>query len=370
MKNFVYIIIYFYFFNLQLLFSAKVDILIAKSQHKIIIQGHNLEQYQNNKIKYYSGNRAVTINCHRKKYFGKKTKYFASFKSSNKKLFWKNNKYWGKLRVYRNIDGTCDLINTLSLDKYIGLLLTKEVNRNWPIQALKAQAIAARTYALYKIKKRKADQHYDLENSEKDQVYGFVKLLNKNTVQAAVKTSNLVLMSDKNSFDPIFYHSKCGGKTLLPQEVWGGKISSYQSVHCPFCKSHGLKNWNSTIKPKLIKNIFKKQNVYNQSRPLKLISLNDHKYQRVLRLYVNDKFVFLPKPKLRKILGRKLVPSNNFKLSVSNDRISIQGSGYGHGVGLCQYGALELAKRGYNYKQILSHYFPSYHIKKINTSNI
>ena len=64
-------------------------------------------------------------------------------------------------------------------------------------------------------------------------------------------------------------------------------------------------------------------------------------------------------------MGRKVLPSNYFEISPKAGKFELKGSGYGHGVGLCQFGALELAKRGYSYKQILSHYFPKHRIKKI-----
>ena len=68
---------------------------------------------------------------------------------------------------------------------------------------------------------------------------------------------------------------------------------------------------------------------------------------------------------MRSVLGRKKAASNYFNITQKNNSVEISGSGFGHGVGLCQYGAFELAKRGYTYKQILSHYFPEHNLKKI-----
>lgn len=83
-----------------------------------------------------------------------------------------------------------------------------------------------------------------------------------------------------------------------------------------------------------------------------------------IRLYVGDRLHIIKKSYLRNLAGRELLPSNNFVMTMKNEKIHVKGQGYGHGVGLCQLGALELAKRGYNYRQILSHYFPRHKMKK------
>jgi stage II sporulation protein D len=89
----------------------------------------------------------------------------------------------------------------------------------------------------------------------------------------------------------------------------------------------------------------------------------DSLHNSELRLYAGDRLHIVKKSYLRNLAGREVLPSNNFIMSSKNNEIHVEGSGYGHGVGLCQLGALELAKRGYNYRQILSFYFPRHKIK-------
>jgi stage II sporulation protein D len=365
----IFLLLTILFFQSSASAFTDVDILVASELKRISLAGLNIEQIQPDQKKLFAGKRAVTITCEKRRFTKKDIKFFAEYKSQDKMIYWNKKRYWGSFKVYRRNNGSCDLINKLPMEKYIGLLLTKEVSSSWPINALKAQAIAARTYALYKINKNPSSHYYHMENSEKDQVYGHVHQINKNTVKAAHHTKGQILQASRGQIDPIFYHSKCGGRTLLPQDVWGGTIAAYRSVHCPFCRDHGRKNWRSHLSQKKLSSIISKQYPQFKQRLKKqsqYIGLKDQKFKRSLRLFTGNSFLSYPKPKLRKKLGRKILPSNNFKMSFYNDKITIRGSGYGHGVGLCQFGAYELAKRGYNYKQILSHYFPKYSIKTIN----
>ncbi|MCO4756016.1 MAG: hypothetical protein KC478_16160, partial [Bacteriovoracaceae bacterium] len=84
-----------------------------------------------------------------------------------------------------------------------------------------------------------------------------------------------------------------------------------------------------------------------------------------LRVYDSEKLVPLKKSRIRSTLGRRYTLSNTFSVKDSSDKFIIEGRGFGHGVGLCQFGALEMAKRGYTYKKILKHYFPSFKLEKI-----
>jgi stage II sporulation protein D len=89
----------------------------------------------------------------------------------------------------------------------------------------------------------------------------------------------------------------------------------------------------------------------------------DSVHNSELRLYAGDRLHIVKKSYLRNLVGREVLPSNNFVMSMRDKEIHVEGQGYGHGVGLCQLGALELAKRGYDYRQILSFYFPRHKIK-------
>jgi stage II sporulation protein D len=100
-----------------------------------------------------------------------------------------------------------------------------------------------------------------------------------------------------------------------------------------------------------------------QSSEIRLMEDSIHNSE--IRLYAGDRLHIIKKSYLRNFAGRELLPSNNFIMESKNNEFHVHGQGYGHGVGLCQLGALELAKRGYDYRQILSFYFPRHKLRKI-----
>jgi stage II sporulation protein D len=364
-------------------FGSEINIRVrlAKSQDKVKVNGMDLERKLIGKTRasYYPGKKSLSFNC---KPVLEKVKYskplmLATIKSRTGIISWNKHKYRGKLKLIasKNHDG-CDLVNELSLETYISTLLSKEMNSKWPIEALKAQAVAARSYAYHKkITRQVSKNHgyetfYDLENSEKHQVNGSFLDATYKTTKAARQTKGEVLSLPSGYFTPIFFHSKCGGKTLRPDQVWTNKVAGYKSVDCPFCHKHGKKNWSYKIKKKKLADylekalrIFYSKKVDYRVRDLKL--LPDDKSRTNFRVYNADNPNIIQKSRLRQVLGRDKTPSNYYHIEDKGSLVVLHGKGYGHGVGMCQFGAYELAKRGYNYRQILSHYFPEHVIKKL-----
>jgi stage II sporulation protein D len=359
-----------------------VKVKIGSSQGEVTLRGLDLQNLMlgEKTVRQYQGPKKIRFNCRSFK-FRKQAKSnsfnpfpLASLQSPTGLITWNSNKYLGKINVLTNSSFSgCDVVNELDLDDYISLLLTKEMSAKWPVEALKAQAIAARTYALEKInsnfmsKVLGRNAYFDLENSEKHQVMGTFFDQTLNTVKATYATKGLVLVNDKKKLLPIFYHSKCGGRTFLPRQIWANRVPGYDSVPCEFCHDHGMKNWKHNISVNKFKNILKKSLVkeranFDKSSTIRMI--NDESKSPFLRFYLGNDFFKLKKTELRKFFGRKKMPSNNYEIRKNKDKIEIAGAGMGHGVGLCQFGALELAKRGWDYKKILSYYFPSLQIKK------
>jgi stage II sporulation protein D len=263
------------------------------------------------------------------------------------------------------------------MEAYISSLLTKEMNSKWPIEALKAQAVAARTYALNKIKTQQvskelgADAYYDLESSEKHQVGGNFFDATVSTNTASYDTKGEVLTTGSGQIHPIFFHAKCGGRTLRPDQVWHNKEESYQSVNCPFCHDVGPKAWNSSINRERLKSFFlwASEQGYLKERLSgdlsSIVLVPDELDKFTVNFYINDRPFIIEKAVLRKFFGRFLFPSNAFSLKKDGQGIVVQGEGLGHGVGLCQMGAFSMAMRGWSYKKILAHYFPGHVLKKM-----
>lgn len=367
-------------FLCQLTYASEVPhikVRIGQSLKKVNVSGFDLQRnlWPKKEERYFAGSKTIEFNCHsnqRKKGIQKPIR-LATIKSLTGLLNWDKERFKGEVHIQTSerFNG-CDIINELTLEDYLTTLLPKEMSSSWPIEALKAQAVAARTYAYFKIKTKQVsktagfDTNYDLESSEKHQVNGSYFDATESTITATRETKGVVLMNIKNKVSPAFYHSKCGGKTLRPDQVWSNPILGYSSVTCPFCHKHGTKDWKRVI-PK------QKWNSYVQDLLTKMentskneyMYLKDTKLNSQIKLYVDSEFKVLKKSKLRANLGRKTLPSNLFNLKEDKNSIIIDGAGYGHGVGMCQFGAKEMALQGLNYKQILAHYFPGLKLKKI-----
>lgn len=354
----------------------KVKVLIAKSLKSVVVEGMDLQKtiHTQKKSQQYAGRKAITFNCNpsrRAAILPKNPLLVASLSSPTGLISWGKNKYQGELQLLTNPGKeSCDLVNLVPMENYITTLLSKEMNGTWPVEALKAQAVAARTYAYDRIKRgmgMEIDKLYHLESSEKDQVSGTFKDITQLTVRAAKETEGEILVGPSGKIAPAFFHSKCGGKTLRPDQVWGGVEEGYRSVNCTFCQKTGRKDWQYNIRngklTAMVDQVLKRYYSDNvQGSDVKLMP--DSIENSELRMYVGDRLHIIKKAYLRNLTGREVLPSNNFIMSMKGKEFHVEGSGYGHGVGLCQLGALELAKRGYDYRQILSFYFPRHKMKK------
>ena len=354
-----------------------VKVLIAKSLKNIIVEGIDLKKtiHTQKKSQQYVGRKKISFKCGP---FGSKAKnslknplLVASLSSPTGLISWGDQKYKGELHLLTSPNQqSCDLVNNVSMETYLMTLLSKEMNGTWPLEALKAQAVAARTYAYERLNKVGSfddDKLYHLESSEKDQVSGTYLDITKKTLNAAKETQGMILVGPSGKISPAFFHSKCGGKTLRPDQVWGGVEEGYRSVDCHFCQRTGMKDWNYQIKgnklTQMVDQVLKRYYADEmEGHDLRLMPDSPHNSE--IRLYAGDRLHIIKKSYLRNLAGREVLPSNNFVIQTKKNEFFVQGQGYGHGVGLCQLGALELAKRGYNYQQILSFYFPKHRLRR------
>ena len=364
------IFFYGWIFSTAFAFTAPhVQVRIGKNLDQILIGGMDLKShiFIKNKKKQYLGRKSIQFNCQGKGQLSRKPVLLASLSSPTGLLSWHNRHYRGDLLVTTSSNlNSCDLVQQITMENYLSSLLAKEMNGRWPIEALKAQAIAARTYALFQ-KKQRLTHLFALENSEKDQVSGSFFDGTPTTRKASMNTKGFILVNKKGKMVPTFFHSKCGGKTYLPQKVWSKSVEGYHEVICPFCHKHGTKNWKrvisqAEIRPILIGPFLNKKNRHPKDS-FQLVL--DKKDQGFIRFYWAGNIKKVSKSYLRKKLGRKKLPSNNFTIHQGHTHLTIKGKGFGHGVGMCQYGAFEMARQGKSYRQILAHYYPQLKIKKL-----
>ena len=265
-----------------------------------------------------------------------------------------------------------EVIGLIDIEKYLQTVLASEVPASWPMEALKAQAVATRTYTLFKME-RKSQKSFDLESTVMDQVFNYKKFqklprsLRKKVKRAVQETSGQVLVQANQKLIPAYYHSHCGGHGEEPHHVWGnGRF--FKAKKDSFCKKAPGSRWRYHVAKKKMAKRLNLKGVVTRVKVLKRNSSG-----RVMSFLVeNDKKhrLILTGQELRSALGFSRLKSTRFKYKVARKKIVFSGRGYGHGVGLCQWGARNAALKKLNHLDILSHYYPKAYVKSLGESKL
>jgi stage II sporulation protein D len=268
------------------------------------------------------------------------------------------------IKLYLHKQGT---IVAMDLEQYIKGVVTAEMPASFEIEALKAQAVCARTYAVKKlIEQRAYPQGADLSD-DISSCQAYAPLLNstgadsyqqelaKKIDQAVESTRGEIMIFDSMPIDAL-YHSTCGGKTENAGDVWGKDVPYLQSVSCDDCSNSPRYEKSQIFNNEDInKLVEEKGNILSirilaktPGGRLKSLSINGHQMDGgTLRARLN-------------------LPSSSIEIHPSIHTTVIKTRGYGHGVGLCQYGANGMAQRGKNYHQILKKYYSGIDFYKVD----
>lgn len=259
-----------------------------------------------------------------------------------------------------------DLIGVLPLENYLVGVLASEMPLSWPMETLKAQAIAARSYALVTMKER-AHQTYHVESNILDQVFSHIgsgpddSPLVMKAKQAVQETTGVVLLDPKQVVLKAFYHSDCGGRTASSKSVWGFGTLKGGAVD-ESCPSNPKAHWNLDVATQdlsgKLKNLFKKPEL-GWVQSLQLIRPSrDERVEKVQIAWDSGARSNLSSQEFRALLGYDQMRSTMFEVQRVGDQFQFKGTGFGHGVGLCQWGARAMGKLGKSYNEILAHYYP------------
>lgn len=254
--------------------------------------------------------------------------------------------YDDDLRVLMNGIKT-KLINIVDLDHYVAGVVEGEAGYNLPLEYYKLQAILCRTYAL-KNMNRHAAEGFNLCDKVHCQVYHH-KCTKNNIVKATAATSGLVVVDDDLSLINTTFHSNCGGQTANSEDVWLSEVSYLRSVRDSFCMNSRSSDWMVNLPLADFKTAFTKN-----------YPLDSFELQSALTLcqdtarFPHKKLISTELTKLRTALNLK---STFFSIEQDSNHVILYGKGYGHGVGLCQQGGIEMAKLGYSYVDILKYYY-------------
>jgi len=289
--------------------------------------------------------------------------YFRGGPQHTDPINYDNHFYRGALKLYLTRSGLI-LTNIIPLEEYLYGQVAGEMNPNWEMEALKAQVVAARTYALYMIKHPKSS-FYDLEKGTSDQVYLGAQSESVRIRKAVESTRNEFVTKELLPIKA-YYHSRCGGYTEPASSVWN-KMEKHSriGVPCPYCQRFPY-SWKTSVKAKELFNVVKLP--FEKLKPFKISISNKSPSGRVKEVLLesNQRKLSVKSEELRHLLGYANVKSTRFevKLNQNEEEIHFEGTGAGHGVGMCQWGAQFLAKQGKSYREILAHYYPSYKISE------
>ena len=266
-------------------------------------------------------------------------------------------KYEGSLEINWN---TCylELINVLRLENYISGVIQSEAGRGQNREYDKVQAIICRTYALSNLQKHES-QDFNLCDQQDCQVYN--GMCSDTVITDAVKdTKGLVIVDADLNLIVAAFHSNCGGETLNSEDVWGMPTSYLKSVVDTFCIHQPNARWRKKISKISWNNYIEQQKKSFSTIPFDSLNSNSS-------LYFNDNGVQIPTKKIRSDWHLK---SAYFSVLYLNDSVvELNGRGFGHRVGLCQEGAMEMSRLGYSFLHILHFYYTDVvivHLSKIN----
>jgi len=284
--------------------------------------------------------------------------------SSRGPLVINGQRYRDKLKVFPGPNRDLWVINELALEDYLVGLINCEISSQWSEEVLKAQAIAARTYALFQKRNRVAEL-YDVDSKVTDQVYEGIDKEDDRARQVVKETERVFLLYQGH---PIFaaYHACCGGKTESPEYLWLGNFPYLQSIACYSCIDSPHFLWNYQATSMTLGKALQKGGFLG-TEVLGIGIADRNKSQRVLQVSIQSEKgrQEISGKEFRRLLGYDLLRSTNFFVVQKNGHYLFSGLGWGHGVGLCQWGAKGMAEQGANYRSLLKYYYPGAEIGKI-----
>ena len=255
------------------------------------------------------------------------------------------------------------LINRIDDERYLAGVVEAETGQGKTPEFYKAKAIICRTY-LYGHIDRHENEGFHLCDEVHCQAYKG-QCRSRDMILSAVMATRDIILTDRNESKPILatYHSNCGGETESAQNVWQNNLPYLVPITDPYCTSSPNARWQKIISLDdwinyLMKNGFKPDpNV-----------VTDFSFQqdRRVAVYKVNQFT-LP---VRNIRNDWQLKSTFFSISVADGNVVFHGRGYGHGVGLCQEGAMEMGRRGFKYDEIIGFYYKHVNLLSVNTLQI
>jgi len=267
------------------------------------------------------------------------------------------SEYPSPLEIVRSGDGLA-VVNEVPLEDYVAGVLRAEASEKWPLEMLRAQAVVARTYAAHH-RKIAAGKAFHILASTAHQLYAGRVPATSPIWGAVRETSGQVLLWEGEVF-PAFYHTESGGYTEDPRMVFAARnMPALKPVRCEFSAGSPHFYWNLDLRLAELGDILKKNDVnvgaiaaveiVERTPSLRAAVVTVHGAKGSARLRGND---------FRRMIGYDTLKSTLFAVAVDAEWARFSGRGYGHGVGMCQWGAKGMAEQGYTARKILEFFYP------------
>jgi len=377
-------ILFYCVLNINPLLASKepyIRVLISKSKNlrirsdrsiPLIIRGGQFsgEKIKGLTLRKKSDNTIMSFDKNKQKIYDLKNKVKLVVQTSDRRGIWVGQKrYSGKLNLFV-FDSEILVINILGIEKYLSSVVGSEMPSKWPLEALKAQAIASRTYAL----KQKGNLLYDIDSTQKNQVYNGLESRTFKTSMAVRGTRSLVL-TFKNKLINALFHSSSGGLTENSQDVWKNAYPYLSSVK-DFDKNNPKLIWQKKFSNKELENLFPKLGGIKKIEILNITKTGRVKNVKLFGSYGSNEIsgVDLRKKldlksnliRFKFVEGKKNISGNDDSEIYMKKSLIVLGQGSGHGVGMSQWGAKYMATKGIKAEKILKHFYKGVKIKPFN----
>ncbi len=275
----------------------------------------------------------------------------------------KAREYHGDLNA-NNPSSSLKLVNIVSMEHYLSGVVECEGGTGHTETYYMVQAIMSRTYALKYKDKHKAEG-FQLCDQVHCQAYHHRQLKTPLINRAVLQTDGMVMVDEKNRLIDAFFYANCGGQTCDASYVWNTSVSYLSPFKDTFCTKTSQARWSKKIPKQQWVDFL----VKNYDYPI-----FDSVYrEKIFHFVQEERLAFFHGPELgiplRDIRQEFKLKSTFFSVYEHEDVVVLEGFGYGHGVGLCQEGAMEMARQGYHFTQILRYYFPNVIIRVLEKSD-
>lgn len=377
--------------SVRVLLHSGLNNITLSSDDNIIIETNGMRgkspSYAVWKIRYEAG----VLSAHMGNKYVKNIGDYVSFFPEHPwgTIYFEGRGYKGKIE-FRILNDKMIVIDNIPIESYLKGVVPYEIGNLSidKIEAVKAQAVAARTYVIRKLENSR-NKYYDVYSDIRDQVYKGV-MENSNVVDMACYATRGIILTYKNRPIDAKYSSTCGGVTADARELWTNKKIPYLTPVIDaksflifkgktFCSASRYSNWTinyskeelfKILKKNLQKLTGKSENDIGDIKSVVITKRGPSRRVIEMIVYSGAGEFRIEKNNVRMLLKNdtepsKSLPSTLFTMETQGNKIKIIGKGYGHGAGMCQYGAMGMAEKGYNYKDILKHYYRGVHLEKV-----